>query len=167
MSLRSYISLFLLVCGVTSVVAVNRSCELYSETSCDACLKNSSCLWCITGKKCITYPPGMILPSHSLCPLNDARWGLCAINFQGLIITLAMLAAALIIAFFICLFWYCRCENCRASMREKRKQRQESKRSTLREQRKAETMARHGEIQQKYGLSGLRKASTYSKFENI
>lgn len=35
------------------------------------------CLWCITTKRCITYPAKTILPPHSLCPLNNARWGLC------------------------------------------------------------------------------------------
>lgn len=35
------------------------------------------CLWCITTKSCVTYPVRTILPPHALCPLNDARWGLC------------------------------------------------------------------------------------------
>lgn len=35
------------------------------------------CLWCITTKSCVTYPVKTILPPHDLCPLNDARWGLC------------------------------------------------------------------------------------------
>lgn len=35
------------------------------------------CLWCITTKSCITYPVRTILPPHAVCPLTDARWGLC------------------------------------------------------------------------------------------
>lgn len=36
------------------------------------------CLWCIKTKSCLTYPVKTILPPQSLCPLNDARWGMCS-----------------------------------------------------------------------------------------
>uniref|UniRef100_A0A3Q4I1L1 PTTG1 interacting protein n=1 Tax=Neolamprologus brichardi TaxID=32507 RepID=A0A3Q4I1L1_NEOBR len=69
------------------------------------------CLWCITTKSCVTYPVRTILPPHALCPLNDARWGLCWMNFQILIITLSVIGGILIIAFLVCLFCCCKCEN--------------------------------------------------------
>lgn len=35
------------------------------------------CLWCEPLKVCTDYPVGKVLPPRSLCPLNDARWGVC------------------------------------------------------------------------------------------
>lgn len=35
------------------------------------------CLWCQPLKLCTDYPVGNVLPPPSLCPLNDARWGVC------------------------------------------------------------------------------------------
>ncbi|KAI5613708.1 pituitary tumor-transforming 1 interacting protein a precursor, partial [Silurus asotus] len=121
------------------------------------------CLWCISSKSCMTYPYSTILPSNSLCPLNDARWGQCTINFQTLIITLSVLGVIIIIAFFICLFSCCKCENCGNSFKENKMQRKAEKRTSAQEQRRADMMARHDEIRQKYGLS---RGNAYAKFDN-
>ncbi|XP_066521463.1 PTTG1 interacting protein a [Hoplias malabaricus] len=139
------------------------TCESKNITNCQSCLSSSSCLWCIKTKTCFTYPVKNILPPSSLCPLNDARWGLCSMNFQVLIITISVVAAVLIIAFFFCLFCCCKCENCGSSGFNRKMQRQSDKRKTKQEQRKAEMRVRHDEIRQKYGLS---KASPYARFEN-
>lgn len=87
-------------CGLISVVA---SCAQKSNTSCAVCLHNVTvsvdcncwnltsccehvsemnpllvqCLWCEPSKRCADYPVGKVLPPNSLCPLNDARWGVC------------------------------------------------------------------------------------------
>lgn len=37
---------------------------------------------------------------------------LCVVNFQTLIITLSVVGGVLIIAFFVCVFCCCKCENC-------------------------------------------------------
>ncbi|GAA6084807.1 PTTG1 interacting protein a [Tachysurus ichikawai] len=126
-------------------------------------LTGVSCLWCITSKSCITYPYHTILPPSSVCPLNEARWGQCTINFQTLIITLSVLGAIIIIAFLICLFRCCKCENCGNSINERKMQRKADKRTVAQEQRRTEMMARHDEIRQKYGLS---RGSAYAKFDN-
>ncbi|XP_027015692.1 PTTG1 interacting protein a [Tachysurus fulvidraco] len=158
------VSLFLLVCGLSSALAQNNiTCENSGSTSCEQCLTNVSCLWCITSKSCITYPYSTILPPSSVCPLNDARWGQCMINFQTLIITLSVLGAIIIIAFLICLFRCCKCENCGNSINERKMQRKAEKRTVAQEQRRTEMMARHDEIRQKYGLS---RGSAYAKFDN-
>ncbi|KAK3557024.1 hypothetical protein QTP70_022913 [Hemibagrus guttatus] len=142
MNLEIRISLFLLVCGLSSTLAqTNITCESKDDVNCEECLANVSCLWCITKKTCHTYPYRTILPPSSLCPLNDARWGQCTINFQTLIITLSVLGAIILIAFLICLFRCCKCENCGRS----------------------EMKARHDEIRQKYGLN---RGSSYAKFDN-
>ncbi|XP_030639187.1 PTTG1 interacting protein a [Chanos chanos] len=158
-------SLFLLLLsGLASVLAQNsNTCETKNGTNCDECLKNVSCLWCIPTKSCVTYPVKTILPPHSLCPLSDARWGLCTVNFQILIITLSVAGGILIIAFFICLFCCCKCENAGSARFENKMQRQADKRRVKQEERKAEMRKRHDEIRQKYGLS---RASPYARFEN-
>ncbi|XP_018956304.1 pituitary tumor-transforming gene 1 protein-interacting protein-like [Cyprinus carpio] len=139
------------------------SCETKSGTTCEECLAYVDCLWCISTKKCITYPAKTILPPNSLCPLNDARWGLCTINFQILIITLSVAAALLIIGFLVCIFCCCKCENFGSTRFQNRMNRQSDKTKTKQEERKAELKIRHDEIRQKYGLS---RASPYARFDN-
>ncbi|XP_067315259.1 PTTG1 interacting protein a [Pseudorasbora parva] len=139
------------------------SCESKNGTSCEECLADVDCLWCIPTKRCITYPAKTILPPHSLCPLNDARWGLCMINFQILIITLSVAAALLIIGVFVCIFCCCKCENIGSARFDNKMNRKLDKSKTKQEERKAEMKIRHDEIRQKYGLS---RASPYARFEN-
>ncbi|TWW80729.1 Small ubiquitin-related modifier 3-like SUMO-3-A [Takifugu flavidus] len=82
----------------------SRPCAL-SNSSCDECLKNVS-------KLCTDYPVGKVLPPQSLCPLNDARWGVCWVNFQILIITMSVLAGVIIIGVLVCCcFCCCKCEK--------------------------------------------------------
>ncbi|XP_072538982.1 PTTG1 interacting protein a [Salminus brasiliensis] len=167
MRLGSCASLLLLLFGLSATSAQTatpgETCENRNSTNCEHCLENTSCLWCIKTKSCLTYPVKNILPPQSLCPLNDARWGLCSMNFQILIITVSVVVGVLIIAFFVCLFCCCKCENCGNANFDNRMQRQADKRKTKQEQRKAEMRSRHDEIRQKYGLS---KASPYARFEN-
>ncbi|XP_048056660.1 PTTG1 interacting protein a [Megalobrama amblycephala] len=139
------------------------SCESKNGTSCEECLENVECLWCIPTKKCITYPAKTILPPHSLCPLNDARRGLCTINFQILIITLSVAGALLIIGVLLCIFCCCKCENVGSARFDNKMNRKQDKKKTKQEERKAEMKIRHDEIRQKYGLS---RASPYARFEN-
>ncbi|XP_016364382.1 pituitary tumor-transforming gene 1 protein-interacting protein-like [Sinocyclocheilus rhinocerous] len=139
------------------------SCESKNGTTCEECLAYVDCLWCISTKTCITYPAKTILPPNSLCPLNNARWGLCTINFQILIITLSVAAALLIIGFLLCIFCCCKCENIGSARFQNRMNRQSDKIKTKQEQRKTELKIRHDEIRQKYGLS---RASPYARFDN-
>ncbi|KAM9355708.1 PTTG1 interacting protein a [Pholidichthys leucotaenia] len=165
MELRIFLPALLLVFGLTTVCAQSPApkdvCESKNGTSCEDCLKNVTCLWCIPSKTCVSYPVKTILPPHSLCPLNDARWGLCWMNFQILIITMAVVGGALIIAFFVCLFCCCKCENIGSARWEARMQRQASQLKAKQDERRAEMRQRHQEIRQKYGLSG---PNPYSKF---
>ncbi|XP_073708237.1 PTTG1 interacting protein a [Garra rufa] len=139
------------------------SCESKNGTSCEECLAYVDCLWCIPTKKCITYPAKSILPPHSVCPLSDARWGLCSMNFQILIITLSVAGAVLIIGVLLCIFCCCKCENIGSARFENRMNRKSDKTKTKQEQRKTELKIRHDEIRQKYGLS---RASPYARFDN-
>ncbi|CAG5866602.1 unnamed protein product [Menidia menidia] len=164
MDLRILFPALLLVLGLATVFADSTPgevCEKTNATSCEECLRNVSCLWCITTKNCVTYPVKTILPPHALCPLNDARWGLCWMNFQTLIITLAVIGGVIIIAFLVCLFCCCKCEKFGSQRFEAKMAKQATKVKTKQEERRAEMKQRHQEIRQKYGLSG---PNPYSKF---
>uniref|UniRef100_A0A8C7X5B0 PTTG1 interacting protein n=1 Tax=Oryzias sinensis TaxID=183150 RepID=A0A8C7X5B0_9TELE len=69
------------------------------------------CLWCITTKNCSDYPVTWLLPPHSLCSLAEARWGVCWLNFEALIITLAVLGGCILISITVCCC--CCCCGCR------------------------------------------------------
>ncbi|CAL9686958.1 unnamed protein product [Knipowitschia caucasica] len=161
MNWRTLLPALLLILGLASVLAQSQTCESKNGTSCDECLKNVSCLWCISTKSCITYPVRTILPPHSVCPLNDARWGLCWMNFQILIITLSVAGGVLIIAIVICMFCCCKCENFGSKRFEAKMARQANKMKAKQEERRSEMRERHDEIRKKYGLSGQ---NPYSKF---
>uniref|UniRef100_A0A8C1L3I1 Pituitary tumor-transforming gene 1 protein-interacting protein-like n=1 Tax=Cyprinus carpio TaxID=7962 RepID=A0A8C1L3I1_CYPCA len=152
---------FDIVFGQTTSSATN--CVLKSNTTCEECLKNVSCLWCISSQKCIEYPVKSILPSHSVCPLSEARWGVCWLNFQTLIITISVIAGVIIIAIFVCCFCCCKCENIGSKRSDERMERQGHLRKFRQEERKAEMRQRHEEMRMKYGLE---KDNPYSRFEN-
>ncbi|XP_038129282.1 PTTG1 interacting protein a [Cyprinodon tularosa] len=162
--LRIFLPALLLIAGLATILADSTPehvCERKNGTSCEECLRNVTCLWCIKTKQCLTYPVQTILPPHSLCPLDDARWGLCWMNFQILIITLSVLGAVLIIAFMVCLFCCCKCENFGSGRFEAKMMRQANKNKTKQEERRAEMKQRHQEIRQKYGLNG---PNPYARF---
>ncbi|XP_008307839.1 PTTG1 interacting protein a [Cynoglossus semilaevis] len=163
MNLRCLLPAVLLVIGLATVSAQTTEvvCETKNGTSCDECLKHVSCLWCISSKSCLTYPVKAILPPHDLCPLNDARWGLCWMNFQALIISLSVVGSVLIIALMVCMFCCCKCEKLGAKRLEAKMQKQAAKTKYKQDERRAETKQRHEEMRKKYGLSGQ---NPYSRF---
>ncbi|XP_057191975.1 PTTG1 interacting protein b [Triplophysa rosa] len=161
------VSLFIPVCCFAVVLGQTTSpvtnCTVKSNTSCDECLKIVSCLWCISSQKCIDYPVKNILPPHSVCPLSDARWGMCWVNFQALIISISVIAVVIIIAILVCCFRCCKCENIGSRRTDERMERQAHLRKFHHEERKTEMRQRHDEIRLKYGLA---KDNPYSRFEN-
>ncbi|KAG9476378.1 hypothetical protein GDO78_003104 [Eleutherodactylus coqui] len=149
---------------------LTRPCSFYSGNSCENCLKNVSCLWCITNSTCLEYPVRSILPPSSLCAMSAARWGACWINFEALIIAMAVVAGVLLLTIIVCCCYCCYCRKSSSSrlrleaeeenlIREREKRRQESL------QRKNERTVKHNEIRKKYGL--LQDMDhPYSKFDN-
>ncbi|XP_043546226.1 uncharacterized protein LOC122549974 isoform X3 [Chiloscyllium plagiosum] len=59
-----------------------RDCSDFTNTSCEECLENVSCLWCFVDQRCMKYPVETIIPPRSICPLNEARWGVCWIMMK-------------------------------------------------------------------------------------
>ncbi|KAM3861950.1 PTTG1 interacting protein b [Diretmus argenteus] len=142
---------------------VSSSCAARSNSSCADCLKNVTCLWCITTKQCIDYPVRTILPPRSVCPLPEARWGLCWVNFQTLIITMSVLAGSIIVAIFVCCFCCCKCERVGNKREDLQAERQTRARKARQDERRTEMKMRHDEIRQKYGLA---QGNPYSRMED-
>ncbi|MCJ8732971.1 hypothetical protein PDJAM_G00217630 [Pangasius djambal] len=139
---RAVVLVLVLALALTwTAVSAQTSCVMKSNSSCAECVSNITCLWCSRTQQCLDYPVQTLLPPHSLCPLNDARWGNCWVNFQALIITVCVIGGVIIISVLICCFCCCKCENIG----------------------KAEMRSRHDEIRRKYGLV---KENPYSRFEN-
>ncbi|XP_029936462.1 PTTG1 interacting protein b [Myripristis murdjan] len=167
---RAFAIVFAVTLGIVAVEAQTSApspppipCAQRSNTTCDDCLKNVTCLWCIATKQCIDYPVRNILPPHSVCPLNEARWGLCWVNFQILIITMSVLAGVIIIAVFVCCFCCCKCERTGNKREDARMERQARDRRVRQEERRTEMKHRHDQIRQKYGLT---KGTPYSRMED-
>ncbi|XP_068602508.1 PTTG1 interacting protein b [Brachionichthys hirsutus] len=139
-----------------------RPCALRSNSSCDECLRDVACLWCEPSKLCTDYPGGKILPPKSVCPLNDARWGVCWVNFQVLIITMSVLAGIIIIGILVCCCCCCKCERIGNKREDAKVERQTRLRNARQKERRTEMQMRHDEIRQKYGLT---KNNPYARMD--
>uniref|UniRef100_A0A3Q1GFX3 Pituitary tumor-transforming gene 1 protein-interacting protein-like n=1 Tax=Acanthochromis polyacanthus TaxID=80966 RepID=A0A3Q1GFX3_9TELE len=140
------------------------ACSTYK--TCDTCVPNAKCLWCFTTNNCTEYPVSWLLPPASVCQLSQARWGVCWLNFEALIITLAVVGGTILISIIAC----CCCCCCKRSRSghdrdEERFARRREEIKQRSEERKVERKARHDEIRRKYGLMGD-SDHPYSKFEN-
>ncbi|XP_009989715.1 PREDICTED: pituitary tumor-transforming gene 1 protein-interacting protein-like, partial [Tauraco erythrolophus] len=114
-------------------------CSEFSRRSCEECLKNVSCLWCYTNNTCIDYPVRSILPPSSLCSLSNARWGVCWINFEALIIAIAVVAGLILVSLAVCC---CYCCYCRRRSRS-RPDEEEERLARKREERRLESLQRY------------------------
>ncbi|XP_019363933.1 PREDICTED: pituitary tumor-transforming gene 1 protein-interacting protein-like [Gavialis gangeticus] len=143
------------------------ACSYFSNKSCEECLRNVSCLWCYTHNTCTDYPVRSILPSSSLCHLSAARWGVCWLNFEALIIAIAVIAGLILVSIIACCCYccYCRKSSRGPSEEEERLSRDREERRLQSLQRKQERKVKHDEIRKKYGL--LQDSDhPYSRFEN-
>lgn len=166
------VSVFALIfCGVYLVTEAQSPtpapapvpCADRSNTSCSDCLQNVTCLWCASNERCLDYPLRNILPPSSVCPLNDARWGVCWVNFQILIITMSVLAGIIIIAILVCCFCCCKCERIGNRREDAKVERQTRARKARQKARRTEMQLRHDEIRQKYGLA---KDNPYARMDD-
>ncbi|OCT73991.1 hypothetical protein XELAEV_18032953mg [Xenopus laevis] len=135
--------------------AAATGCSSYSGRSCEECLKNVSCFWCITNNACLDYPVRNILPPSSLCALSAARWGACWINFEALIITISVVVGLILLSITVCCCYCCYCRKrsnslMRLEVEEENliRERERKKQETL--QRKNERSIKHNEIRKKY-----------------
>ncbi|KAK2538709.1 Pttg1ip [Columba livia] len=140
-------------------------CHQYTNRSCEECLKNVTCLWCASSGRCVEYPVRRVLPPSDLCELRSARWGVCWVNFEALIIAMSVVGGTILIMLGVC----CCCCCCKKKSKkpdkdEERAAREREKRRVRQEERRAEMKSRHDEIRRKYGL--FKEENPYAKFEN-
>ncbi|RVE62136.1 hypothetical protein OJAV_G00154210 [Oryzias javanicus] len=161
------VALALVTAGECQTAApITVPCSTYR--SCDSCVPHAKCLWCLTTNNCSDYPVSWLLPPPSLCPLAEARWGVCWLNFEALIITLGVLGGFILISITVCCCYCCCCRRTRSSRSDRDEERMARRREEIRqrsEERKVERKTRHDEIRRKYGLIGDAD-HPYSKFEN-
>ncbi|XP_062842166.1 pituitary tumor-transforming gene 1 protein-interacting protein isoform X2 [Trichomycterus rosablanca] len=176
MKLYLFIKYFIFIVSLMLIVNVEADQTFTSPaqvcstlTSCELCLKNVSCLWCYTNDSCTDYPVSHLLPPSSVCPLAQARWGVCWVNFEALIIAMAVVSGLLLLGVTVCCCCCCRC--CGSSSRRSGSYRYEEEVARRRERNKqlsderAERRMKHDDIRRKYGLISD-SDHPYSRFEN-
>ncbi|KAM4626603.1 pituitary tumor-transforming gene 1 protein-interacting protein [Discoglossus pictus] len=143
--------------------AAQQPCSSLNST-CETCLSNVTCFWCNTNSRCLEYPAKKILPPSSLCQLSEARWGVCWVNFQALIIAMSVVGGIIIISIVTCCCLCCRKKKSRGkSMDNEREVREKEQRQSRQEERRAQMKTRHDDIRKKYGL--FKEDNPYTKFE--
>uniref|UniRef100_A0A8C5QQQ9 PSI domain-containing protein n=1 Tax=Leptobrachium leishanense TaxID=445787 RepID=A0A8C5QQQ9_9ANUR len=134
-------------------VPITQPCSFFTGKSCEECLRNVSCFWCTTNNTCLAYPVRSILPPSSLCAMSAARWGACWINFEALIISMGVIAGAILLGIIICCCYCCYCRkgsNSRMDAEEENLIRERERRQHEAQQRKNERTVKHNEIRKKY-----------------
>jgi len=162
-------------CLITSTSAkdeptpnLNFTCERLNA-SCNECMKNVSCMWCNNPQKCILYPVKNILPSTKDCALSKARWGVCWLNFEALIISMSVIGGLLLITITLCCCKCCGCccfnkSSAKFAREQERYERDRQERSMRQDERKKDRQRKNDDIRRKYGLIG--DSNNYQKFEN-
>lgn len=149
----------------TTPPPVKKPCK--TLTSCETCLANVSCLWCMTNNSCTDYPVSYVIPPASVCKLSQARWGVCWVNFEALIIAMAVVLGTLLLAVTVCCCCCC-CKRRRSSSFDRDDEQFARRREEIRQradERRVERKTKHDEIRKKYGLIPD-SDHPYSKFEN-
>ncbi|XP_033639405.1 pituitary tumor-transforming gene 1 protein-interacting protein-like isoform X1 [Asterias rubens] len=124
--------------------------------SCDECVKfpGAKCFYCYTNGVCAKYPGKEIFPTK-YCDLSQARWGVCFLNFEALIISMGVIAGVLLLAMTICIYCCCCCSGsnrAKYAKEDAKVERKKTERKMHHEQKKADRKAKNDEIRRKYGL---------------
>ncbi|KAI6063176.1 Pituitary tumor-transforming gene 1 protein-interacting protein isoform X2 [Aix galericulata] len=170
------LALALLPAAVRGEEEAAGDCHQYTNRSCEECLKNVTCLWCASSKQCVPYPVRRILPPADLCELRSARWGVCWVNFEALIIAMSVVGGMILIMLGVCCCCCCKKKSkkqvsegeeggcSQPDKEDERAARERERRRVRQEERRAEMKSRHDEIRRKYGL--FKEENPYAKFDN-
>ncbi|CAI9556213.1 unnamed protein product [Staurois parvus] len=131
------------LCLLAAAAAEGVACSQMSNTTCETCLKNVTCLWCNTNRKCLEYPVRNILPPSSLCKLSDARWGICWVNFEALIIAMSVVGGVIILSLVVCCCCCCRKKKNRNSSLETERTMRENEERKVRQEERRTQMKKH------------------------
>ncbi|XP_022079839.1 pituitary tumor-transforming gene 1 protein-interacting protein-like isoform X2 [Acanthaster planci] len=135
--------------------------------SCEKCVSfpGAKCFYCETTKICAKYPAQEIFPTK-YCALSEARWGVCFLNFEALIIAMGVIGGVLLIGLVTCIYCCCcRSGSNRAKMdrEELEYARKKAERQVRRGRTKAERKAKNDEIRRKYGLLKNEEEDSYTE----
>ncbi|XP_058039795.1 pituitary tumor-transforming gene 1 protein-interacting protein-like [Ahaetulla prasina] len=146
------------------------SCSDFTGMKCEACIKNTACLWCNKNSTCMDYPANKIIPPSSLCSLTKSYWAICWASLEEIIITIAIVVG-IILVLMICCCCYCYCRCRRRSERRATNEEEETFIGDREEkrlqyaQRRHERKVKYDELRRKYGL--LQDSDhPYSRYEN-
>ncbi|XP_053700167.1 pituitary tumor-transforming gene 1 protein-interacting protein isoform X1 [Synchiropus splendidus] len=156
------------ISGVESQTTTSPQPGCSSFRNCDTCVPNPKCLWCFSTNNCTEYPVSWLLPPASVCRLSEARWAVCWLNFEALVVTVGVLGGIIILSFLVCCCYCCCCRRRQSRRPDYEEEFYARRREEMRQRaddRKFERMARHEDIRRKYGLMGD-SDHPYSKFEN-
>lgn len=150
----------------TTTPSAEELCAQHNK-SCDDCLgvAGAKCLWCKSTSKCVAYPANKILPPSKICALDDARWGVCWLNFEALIISMGVVGGVILLTITCCCVYCCCCRggnNKKYEREEARYNNKKMERKARNEERRAERKDRLDEIRRKYGLM---KDEPYQRFD--
>ncbi|OQV21771.1 hypothetical protein BV898_04347 [Hypsibius exemplaris] len=145
----------------TTTMTPDQICQ--AQTTCEDCVKVSGakCYFCnsIKGNSnsttgCRLYPAAQVFPNSEQCALSDARWGVCWVNFEAVIISMSVIGGILILATG-CTLYRCCCRNSggKDNGSEIRWARETTERQARHADRRAEREAKMTSIRQKYGLN--------------
>ena len=140
------------------------NCSTHTD-SCDSCVKNAHCYYCIKTKKCGVYPWVSLRPVPDECgdSLSDIYWKTCAVKLEVLVIVFGILGGLLGFILLVLLTWCCCIRPCVRSCRERQEAKWELNRvklSEMQSQRRKERNQQRDQIRAKYGLGGPQ----YDKF---
>ncbi|XP_013420842.1 pituitary tumor-transforming gene 1 protein-interacting protein isoform X2 [Lingula anatina] len=156
----------------TTALPWKERCAQHNGSDCDAsgCLNpalQGKCLYCSKDKSCTEYIPGSMGLPNSNCPLNDARWGTCLVNFQALIIAMAVVAGVILITCGCCIYCCC-CRGKKGMSKSERKmeakyEREREERQIKHQEKRKERESKYDDIRKKYGL--FKEDTPYQRFD--
>ncbi|ESP04311.1 hypothetical protein LOTGIDRAFT_204974 [Lottia gigantea] len=151
----------------TTTLTPEQECGRHNG-SCEDCVKaaGARCLYCNRDDKCKPYPIKKILPGDDDCPLAEARWSVCWLNFEGMLIGVGVVGGIILLTITCCCVYCCCCRggNDKKWAREDAKwERQKKERKEKSDERKLERKDRLDEIRRKYGL--VKDDNAYERFD--
>ncbi|XP_052801629.1 pituitary tumor-transforming gene 1 protein-interacting protein-like isoform X2 [Mya arenaria] len=137
-----------------------------ANDSCDSCIGvgKTQCVWCQSTKACMLKQH--VIPT-SECALSDARWAVCWLNYEALIIACSVIGGLLVLGLTVCICCCCCCKGNNKAKYAKEDAKFERKKADLKskhEDKKAERKAKNDEIRRKYGL--VKDDNPYTRFDD-
>ncbi|XP_050388768.2 pituitary tumor-transforming gene 1 protein-interacting protein isoform X2 [Patella vulgata] len=151
----------------TTSLTPEEECAQYNG-SCSDCVgaPKARCLYCNADEVCKPYPFKDVIPSSSVCPLSKARWTVCWLNFEAMLISVGVLGGIILLTITCCCVYCCCCRGGNKKRYDKEDakwERQKKDRKEKAEERKMERKDRLDEIRRKYGL--VKEDNAYERFD--